>query len=69
MISNIVVMVVYWSVLHEEQMIKHQGHSGKIYHMYAVHLFPGISCFFNTVSTNIVLKRGIVKIVVAIGVI
>ena len=69
MISNIVVMVVYWSVLHEEQLEKFKGQSGKIFHLYVVHLFPGISCFLNTLSSNIVLKRGLVKMVMAVGIV
>ena len=67
-------MVVYWSVLHEPTMEKLSkegviNSEGKIMYAHLVHFIPAAACFFNTISTQCIMKRGLVKGIVVINLI
>ena len=58
-ILNIVVASVYWFVLHKEAMNYFVGFQK--FHMYTVHIVPGVACLINTCITNTVLYRNFLK--------
>ena len=66
-ICNFVVMSIYWSILHREQVRIHYndpgvGH-GRVIHLCLVHSLPGITCLVNSYITNCRLKQGFWKLV------
>lgn len=64
-IMNLVTMTVYWTVIHEKQVIKQRAvpivGEGRVTHLYLVHTFPGFACLVNLFSTNVILKRSFWK--------
>jgi len=61
--SNFVVVVVYWGLLHEEVLarVSNSPHFGKMFggatlHMYFIHIFPATACILNVMSTNCILR-------------
>ena len=64
---NFVVMSVYWSFLHKEQVKIHYndpgvGH-GRVVHLCLVHSIPGICCTINSYLTCCRLKRSFWKLI------
>jgi len=64
---NFVVMTVYWSMLHAEQVRTHQndpgvGH-GRVIHMKLAHSVPGIVCLINSSITPCKLKPDFWKLI------
>lgn len=50
---NVVTMMVYWSLIHDECLVKFGGsESDLIIRCYIGHIVPGISCFSNMWLTN-----------------
>ena len=68
LISNIVVMSVYWTILHEQALQEFGNNPGKRLHLYTVHVFPGFACLLNVISTNCVPKRSLWKAIIGVGV-
>ena len=68
---NLVTVVVYWSFLHEmiiekftsSPNISAKNKRGIIFHMYIVHSLPALACLINALATNVIMKRGLWKIV------
>ena len=54
---NLIVVVVYWSCLHEESLKEANGNLGKIINCYVAHLLPGMSVVINYKMSDLVLKR------------
>lgn len=73
LICNVVVMIVYWSMLHGEQMAIHSGDpdvgTGRCYHLIIVHSLPGLVCFTNAYITQCLLKTSFYKIITMVAVI
>ena len=70
LICNFVVMSIYWSILHREQVRIHYndpgvGH-GRVIHLCLVHSLPGICCLINSYITNCRLKQGFWKLVLIV---
>ena len=71
-VSNIVVVTIYWSILHERaingEIAKNAPNlGGRLCFMYIGHLFPGITCLANMVATKCVMKRGLCKELCVVG--
>ena len=58
---NIVVVTVYWSLLHNDALLEAAGNTGKIINCYWVHLMPGFSIMANFAMTHVVLRSSHVK--------
>ena len=43
LICNVIVVIIYWSLLHEKTLLRHEGNIGRTYHTYISHSFPCIS--------------------------
>lgn len=65
LMCNVVVMVVYWSILHKEQMEEYKDPSkwGHRLHLKVVHSLPGVCCLLNFYASPIILKKEFWKIV------
>ena len=67
---NFVVMSVYWTMLHAEQMRIHSHDpgvgAGRVLHLKIVHSIPGICCCINSYHTKCKLKPGFWKLISAI---
>ena len=66
---NIVVVSVYWSILHESSLADCQGDKYKIFNVYWVHILPGFSVASNFALTDVVLRRNDYKGLVLISII
>ena len=70
---NLVVVVVYWSMLHEKAVEKWKDTPiygpGRVRHLYTVHTFPAISCLINSAVTNCKMSRGLWKLLMTIFVV
>jgi hypothetical protein len=64
---NIIVVVVFWSILYEEAIEQCEGHAGKIINVYTAHIVPGVSVFINFLITDVVVRATHVKMVVVIA--
>ena len=57
---NFITMTVYWSVIHTKEVAKYKDMpdvgAGRVFHLYTVHMIPGMVCFCNTVITNTILS-------------
>ena len=67
MVMNVVVMSVYWTLLHSDQVRIHQndpgvGH-GRVIHMKLAHSVPGSVCFINAFITNTKLKPSFWRVI------
>ena len=73
LICNLVVMTVYWSILHSEQMEIHMRDPGvgpaRCFHLKIVHTIPGITCLINSYITKCLLKPPFYKSITAISMI
>ena len=56
-IFNLVVVVMYWGIIHNETIEKHikDGPPMKVYLQYMIHIIPAFSCLVNCFITNIAL--------------
>jgi len=70
-IMNLVVVIVYWSVLHEDAIAKHKDVPQvgwiRVIHLHTVHSFPAMSCLLNSYCTRVVLKREISKLILVLA--
>jgi hypothetical protein len=62
MMCNFVVVVIYWSLLHKQQMEETKV-LGMRYHLILVHSIPGITCIINAYISNMRLKFGFWKLI------
>ena len=73
LIMNIVVVSVYWSMLHKESIDDCKGDIKKIINVYWAHLVPGFSVAANFAMTDVVLRsthyKGLVVIAIIYGVV
>jgi len=53
---NFVVVVVYWTSLHDDSLAEAGGNMGKIINCYWAHLVPCFSVWANFAMTDIVLR-------------
>ena len=61
--ANIVVVIFYWTLLHEEQLAHYQGRPLNIFQLYWAHIFPGLSIFINFAMTDVILRASHAKLV------
>ena len=68
---NIVVVTVYWSMLHKESIEDCKGDIWKIINVYWAHLVPGFSVASNFAMTDVVIRsshfKGLVVIAILYG--
>ena len=68
---NIVVVVVYWSMLHQEAIDDCEGDILRIINVYWAHLVPGFSVATNFAMTDVVIRsshyKGLVIIAILYG--
>ena len=73
LICNLVVMTVYWTILHSEQMEIHSQDpivgGGRCFHLKIVHTIPGITCLINSYITKCLLKPSFYIAITAISMI
>ena len=56
LVMNVVVVCIYWSILHEESLLEAKGNILKIANCYWAHLGPAFSVWFNFSISNHILK-------------
>jgi hypothetical protein len=56
MFMNLIVLVVYWSLIHAEEITKFSGWAK--FHMYTVHIVPTVAFLINWACTDVVLHAG-----------
>ena len=66
---NIVVMSVYWTILHRDLMQDEGKEFGRAIHLILVHSIPGTVSFINAYITNARLKLSFWKIIPTLGLI
>lgn len=64
---NIIVVIVFWSLLYEEAIKDCQGDEMKIFNVHYAHLGPGLSALINFVITDVRLTPSHVKMVFTIA--
>ena len=64
---NVVVMSVYWTVLHSDLMKDEGKELGRAVHLVLVHSLPGTISFVNAYITNARLKMSFWKIIPIMG--
>mmetsp|Transcript_12918 Transcript_12918/g.9351 ORF Transcript_12918/g.9351 Transcript_12918/m.9351 type:complete len:105 (-) Transcript_12918:257-571(-) len=57
MLMNVVITVVYFSVIHPVVQEKHKGETATLYWLFIMHLVPLISTTINFLCTDIVFIR------------
>ena len=69
LIANSVVMIFYWTLLHEEQLTYYEGKPLSIFQLYWAHIFPGLSIFTNFAVTDVILRASHAKFIMMLGVV
>ena len=66
---NLVVVSIYWTVIHPETMPKHRknGPPLRVTCQYMIHIIPAICCLINTIITNLVLLNGILTTILKLS--
>ena len=62
LIMNIVVVSIYWSILHQESILDCKGDPLKIFNVYWAHIIPCFSVAVNFAFTDVVMRASHVKI-------
>ena len=65
--GNLIVMTVYWLILHKVVMENMAGDVVRQYHQIVVHALPGAVGLVNTMITNTVLKKDFFQIISGIA--
>lgn len=70
-VMNMIVMSVYWTILHSGQMAEYSAADqwGKRLHERTVHSLPGTVCLINLLVSRIRLKQGFWKVIVVVVII
>uniref|UniRef100_A0A7S3FX68 Uncharacterized protein n=2 Tax=Strombidium rassoulzadegani TaxID=1082188 RepID=A0A7S3FX68_9SPIT len=65
LVCNIVVVSIYWSILHPEQMEEYKAPDlwGKRFHLRIVHSIPFLVCFANAAISRVKLKHQFWRVV------
>jgi hypothetical protein len=63
LIMNIVVVTVYWSLLHQESISDCGGDPLKILNVYWAHIVPGFSVAVNFAMTDVVMRSRHCKVI------
>ena len=69
--GHILVVSVYWSILHEKELQKREGLEGKeleIINLYIAHILPIVGCFGNFLITDVCMKSSHSKVLIPIAV-
>ena len=53
LILNLLIVPIYWSVLHKQALVKYAGNTCQTNQLYFVHIFPSVSLFINWYFTDI----------------
>lgn len=61
--AYLVVVIFYWTLLHEEQLAHYKGRPLNIFQLYWAHIFPGLSIFINFAMTDVILRANHAKLV------
>ena len=68
-VSETIVMVVYWTMLHKTVM-KNNSHSKlAVFYQYYAHIVPAIACFYNFMSTDFLFYRGYARFLLLLAII
>ena len=57
-VTEIIVSIVYWSVIHKDVMEKSKGNSELMFYNYISHILPNIACAYNFLVTDFLFYRG-----------
>mmetsp|Transcript_6559 Transcript_6559/g.10540 ORF Transcript_6559/g.10540 Transcript_6559/m.10540 type:complete len:184 (-) Transcript_6559:55-606(-) len=70
LICNIVVVSLYWTLLHKGQMEEYHAPDQRIIriHQRLVHSVPGIACLINGLITGVILKKQFIRLVQGVGI-
>ena len=60
-LCNVLVVTIYWTVLHHKALVQFQDFPKRQAYMYTVHSVPAVVCMINTWVTRAVMKKAIVK--------
>ena len=52
-VANLIVVIVYWSILHQIAIEKFKDNQMRVLHMYLVHIFPSIGLLIILATTDI----------------
>lgn len=66
-VFNLIVMSVYWTLLHAEFIEQYKGDAVKQSYQWTCHTVPGLICLINTTVTKCVMKRGLIKVFILIA--
>ena len=67
-IMQLVITVVYWTMLHKEVIKKNSHNMTAVVYQYAAHSLPAIACTYNLSVTDFLFYRGYTTFVLSIGV-
>lgn len=67
MTMNFVVVTMYWTLIHSKEIVKVQGETMKIIHMWLVHILPALAWIINFYLTDVKLNPSHWKMLIPIG--
>ena len=68
LIMQVIIVGVYWTMLHEDTMARNKAHTGALIYQCLVHSLPALGCFYNLTVTDFIFYRGIEKLCYGLGV-